>query len=199
MAYLKQPVVLLRWHVVLAPVIVGILFATGVIAYATAKSERRARIADSEQRQEALVRAEAAHLQAEILTKRELTALTRRVTRQEQPSNAELIRRIARIIRLLKARPALAEKLRSTGARELDAVLVGPVPQVVAKTPSTPLPRHKRKRPPPEHSASPPPPNPPPPGHQQQQPPVDVHTPDLTPLPKVPICTGIADVDCPHG
>jgi hypothetical protein len=185
MSWLKQPMVLQRWHLLGSGLFVGLLLAGALLgahlALVGVRHERNQRIAEAE-----------SALRREQLTQADVKAIARRTARLERPTRKQLLRQIHRAQRVCLGSPTcrrLASQVRH---------------DVVQETLRTPVPP-RRRNPQPQRQPRPqsptttaPAPSPQPqPSPPPQRPPVDVHTPPSIPVPPVSLCTPLVDVNCP--
>jgi hypothetical protein len=187
MSWLKQPMVLQRWHLLGSGLFVGLLLAGALLgahlALVGVRHERNQRIAEAE-----------SALRREQLTQADVKAIAKRTARLEQPTRKQLLRRIHHAQRVCLGSPTCR---RLASQVQHDVVQETPRPPAPSRR-SNPQPQRQRPGRPqsPKPSAPGPstqPQRPPPP----QRPPVDVHTPPSVPVPPVSLCTPLVDVNCP--
>jgi hypothetical protein len=198
-AYLRTPLVLTRGGVLGTVAALGlgvglalVLAVAGVRGLANERSARSAQARGDLHRE--LGRERAARLRGD--------ELGRRLARQENPSDRELARRIARALRLAQRHPELLRRalaragvrLMPTSSAPATGPAAAPAPPPRA-SPSPPPPSRRPSRPPPSSSPAVggPPPSAPPPS----RPPAPVTVRPPPPVPPVTLCTGLVDVgDC---
>jgi hypothetical protein len=205
-AWAQEPLVVRRGHVVGAALTVGCLSGAGIIVGTNAL---RNLDREREARAQAIVQSERRRTEARTLDRAQVSALARRIARQEQPSTADLLRLIRRAARACEAQPARCATARAAfgaGATRATAP-VAPVPAARHDRPDRPAtapqsPHSGAGRPdrplpplpPAGGSSSPAAPGPPP---AAPAPPVTVSPPPSLPLPCVGLTTPVVGVACP--
>lgn len=187
----RHPLILTRRVAIALAAALGILGAGGILLGASALDDVAEERADREE--------------VDQLTAADVEAIARRIVRLERPPTKELVRRI------LKALDACREDERcGRQLREATRPLLGeegasspePAPPALPPAGPTDPPRSRpraRTRPHDRPKPTPAPPAPRPPGGPdppRPPAPVDVGTPELGPVGKPQICTGILDVNC---
>lgn len=203
MKWLYAPIILLRWHLFVMALGIGLLGGGGILVGSVAidrgnqfNADRRADLAAQLRRQ---LRAD----RRAQLTAADVRRISRRTARLERPTSADLLRAIrhaADVCRQLPRQCALAQQ----GSRAPTTTSpVGPAVPAPGRSGPTARVPHRKHRPP----AARPEPSPPGGGGPQRPPPppVSVHTPPalpaplpVVPLPQPQVCVpDVGGTNCP--
>jgi hypothetical protein len=208
MTWLGDPIILRRWHVISAGVVVGVICAVAILTGTSAL--RNAAKFDARRRGD-----DRAQLQREAISHREVVAIARRQARLEKPTASDLLAAIRRAGSLCRRRPracaqaahgftaaALApmpsRRTSTTGRDQLEPTRLGDRRDDTSPPSTSPTRRPSR---PPDTSSPPAQTTPTSPPTSPNRPPAPVTiTPPATGIPLVDgvmVCDGLVDVRCP--
>jgi hypothetical protein len=203
--WLRAPVVLLRWHLFIMALGIGLLGGAGILVGSVAidrgnqfNADRRADLATQLQRQ--LLADRRAQL-----TAADIRRIARRTAKLERPTSTDLLRAIRRAADVCRQLPRQCARALQGSRAATTTSPVGPaVPAPGRSGPTARAPARKHR---PGGSPAPRPEPTPPGGGGPQRPPIDVQTPPSTPpvgpLPVVPVplvqvcVNGTVAVNCP--